>query len=87
MATSDPLVGPRPLILCEYSHSMGNSTGNLAEYWAAVRGTPGLAGGFIWDWVDQGLVKKAENGEVRGGEKPCKFCKGSLPVLPEGLKY
>jgi beta-galactosidase len=43
----------RPIIMCEYAHSMGNATGNLAEYWDAIRNHPRLQGGFIWDWVDQ----------------------------------
>jgi len=46
----------RPFILCEYSHAMGNSNGGLADYWAVMEKYPGLQGGFIWDWVDQGLV-------------------------------
>src|SRR5439155_1278199 len=46
-----------PLIMCEYSHAMGNSNGTLAEYWAAVEATPGLQGGFIWEWWDHGLVQ------------------------------
>jgi beta-galactosidase len=45
----------RPLIMCEYSHAMGNSNGNLADYWEAIQGHERLQGGFIWDWVDQGL--------------------------------
>ena len=48
--------GSAPLIMCEYSHAMGNSNGSLAEYWALIERYPGLQGGFIWDWVDQGLV-------------------------------
>lgn len=44
-----------PLILCEYAHMMGNSGGNLDEYWSAFHTYPRLQGGFIWDWVDQGL--------------------------------
>ncbi|XP_074592645.1 uncharacterized protein LOC141848510 [Curcuma longa] len=47
----------RPLILCEYSHAMGNSNGNIHKYWEAINGTFGLQGGFIWDWVDQALLK------------------------------
>ncbi|MFZ9024693.1 MAG: glycoside hydrolase family 2 TIM barrel-domain containing protein, partial [Anaerohalosphaeraceae bacterium] len=47
----------RPLILCEYSHAMGNSCGNLADYWTALREHRQLQGGSIWDWVDQGLRK------------------------------
>ena len=54
---------PRPLIMCEYSHAMGNSNGGLEDYVAAFKEYHGLQGGFIWDWVDQGLVKTAENGE------------------------
>lgn len=53
----------RPLILCEYSHSMGNSNGNIDEYWEAIDNTFGLQGGFIWDWVDQGLLKEGANGQ------------------------
>jgi beta-galactosidase len=52
----------RPLIQCEYSHAMGNSTGNLKEYWDTYRKYNALQGGFIWDWVDQGLLTKDENG-------------------------
>lgn len=52
----------RPLILCEYEHAMGNSVGNLKEYWDAIRSHRALQGGFIWDWVDQGLVKRDDSG-------------------------
>lgn len=52
----------RPLILCEYSHAMGNSSGNIREYWDTIRAYPALQGGFIWDWVDQGIATKDENG-------------------------
>ena len=52
----------RPYILCEYAHAMGNSVGNLKEYWEVIYKYPVLQGGFIWDWVDQGLIKKDENG-------------------------
>ncbi len=45
----------RPLIECEYAHAMGNSTGNLWEYWDLFYSKPQLQGGFIWDWVDQGI--------------------------------
>ena len=53
----------RPLILCEYSHAMGNSNGSLKKYWDAFRKYPELQGGFIWDWVDQGLAKTAPDGQ------------------------
>lgn len=52
----------RPFLLIEYAHSMGNSTGNLAEYWDVINSHDVLAGGFIWDWVDQGLVEYDDNG-------------------------
>ncbi len=52
----------RPLILCEYAHSMGNSTGNLQDTWDIIERYDQLQGGFIWDWVDQGVVKTAPDG-------------------------
>ena len=52
----------RPLIMCEYAHAMGNSCGNLREYWEAVEAHKRLRGGFIWDWVDQGLRRVTEDG-------------------------
>ncbi len=54
----------RPLILCEYAHAMGNSVGNLQDYWTLIEAEPQLQGGFIWDWVDQALVKKTSDGRV-----------------------
>ena len=56
------VVDHRPYIACEYSHAMGNSNGSLKDYWKAFEETHGLQGGFIWDWVDQGIVKKTEDG-------------------------
>jgi beta-galactosidase len=53
----------RPLILCEYAHAMGNSLGSFDKYWQAFRHYPRLQGGFIWDWVDQGISKIDENGQ------------------------
>jgi beta-galactosidase len=53
----------RPLIMCEYAHAMGNSVGNLQDYWDVIYKYKHLQGGFIWDWVDQGLYEKNENGE------------------------
>ncbi|WP_340110972.1 glycoside hydrolase family 2 TIM barrel-domain containing protein [Maribellus mangrovi] len=52
----------RPFLMNEYAHAMGNSMGNLQEYWDAIEKYPALIGGFIWDWVDQGLRHKTENG-------------------------
>lgn len=48
---------PKPFIMCEYAHAMGNAMGNLQEYWDAIETYPRLIGGCIWDWVDQGLRK------------------------------
>lgn len=53
----------RPLIMCEYAHAMGNSVGNLQDYWDVIEKYPLLQGGFIWDWVDQGLLKTNDKGE------------------------
>ena len=53
----------RPLIMCEYAHAMGNSPGNLQEYWEAIEAHPRLQGGFVWDWVDQGLRQVTEDGQ------------------------
>jgi beta-galactosidase len=53
----------RPLILCEYSHAMGNSNGSLADYWDAFETYPGLQGGFIWEWIDHGLKQKTPDGK------------------------
>ncbi|MCP5039664.1 MAG: DUF4981 domain-containing protein, partial [bacterium] len=52
----------RPLIMCEYAHAMGNSSGNLGEYWDAIEAHHGLQGGFIWDWLDQGIRCTDERG-------------------------
>lgn len=53
----------RPYIMCEYSHAMGNSCGGLQNYWDTIYKYPQLQGGCIWDWVDQGLYKKDEQGK------------------------
>lgn len=63
-AENDP---KRPLILCEYSHAMGNSLGNFKDYWDVIRKYKVLQGGFIWDWVDQGLVAETEDGKKYWG--------------------
>lgn len=61
----------RPVIMCEYSHAMGNSAGNLIDYWEPVYNLPRAQGGFIWDWVDQGFLKKNSKNKsyfANGGE-------------------
>lgn len=55
--------GERPLIMCEYSHAMGNSNGSLADYWDVITTTPGLQGGFIWEWKDHGLLARLPSGK------------------------
>ena len=50
---------PRPLIQCEYAHAMGNSMGGFKEYWDLVRKYPKYQGGYIWDFVDQGMRDKS----------------------------
>ncbi|WP_430974522.1 glycoside hydrolase family 2 TIM barrel-domain containing protein [Sunxiuqinia rutila] len=54
----------KPLIQCEYAHAMGNSVGNLQDYWDVIEKYDVLQGGCIWDWVDQGLLTTNEAGET-----------------------
>jgi beta-galactosidase len=54
----------RPLIMCEYAHAMGNSVGNFVDYWEIIDRYPKLQGGFIWDWVDQGLLTTNAKGDT-----------------------
>lgn len=80
----------RPLILCEYAHAMGNSVGNLVDYWEVIEAYDHLQGGFIWDWVDQGIRKKtadgreywAYGGDFGEGKSDKNFCMNGL-VLPD----
>lgn len=61
----------RPVIMCEYAHAMGNSAGNLKDYWIPVYTMPRAQGGYIWDWVDQGFLKNGKDGKpfiANGGE-------------------
>lgn len=52
----------RPVILCEYSHAMGNSNGSLSDYFELFRTKPGIQGGFIWEWLDHGIRQKTADG-------------------------
>lgn len=80
----------RPLILCEYAHAMGNSFGGFARYWQAFRQHPRLQGGFVWDWVDQSLIRNDENNQsywAYGGDfgdtpNDRQFCMNGL-VFPD----
>ena len=58
----NPLI-KRPIIACEYAHAMGNSLGYFVEYWDLIRANSKLAGGFIWDWIDQGIKQTDDKGQ------------------------
>jgi beta-galactosidase len=81
----------RPIFFCEYAHSMGNSTGNLKDFWDLFRSTPRIIGGCIWDFKDQGLLKKDASGTAYyayGGDFGEKFHSGDFCingiVAPDG---
>ncbi|MEO1475438.1 MAG: glycoside hydrolase family 2 TIM barrel-domain containing protein, partial [Pseudomonadota bacterium] len=84
----------RPLILCEYSHAMGNSNGSITDYVDAFYAEPALGGGFVWDWRDQGLAETDEHGEFywayggHFGDEPNdrNFCINGL-VGPDGAPH
>ncbi len=84
----------RPMVLCEYSHAMGNSNGSIADYVQAFFDEPALAGGFIWDWKDQGLRRHSPDGVQwwayggHFGDEPndANFCINGL-VDPDGLPH
>ncbi|MFH1497078.1 MAG: glycoside hydrolase family 2 TIM barrel-domain containing protein [Verrucomicrobiota bacterium] len=62
-ALTDPLHPlARPVILCEYSHAMGNSNGSLHDYFHIFKTKPGIQGGFIWEWLDHGIRQKTADG-------------------------
>ena len=78
----------RPLIMTEYAHAMGNSVGNFADYWRIIDRYPNLQGGFIWDWVDQGLLTHDAAGRPFygfGGDFGPKGQKSDLNFLINGL--
>jgi len=69
-------VTDRPFMMREYAHMMGNSGGNLTEYWDVIYADPSIAGAAIWDWVDQGIAKPIDG-------SPLKY-KGSGLALEDG---
>ncbi|MES2773854.1 MAG: glycoside hydrolase family 2 TIM barrel-domain containing protein [Bacteroidota bacterium] len=78
----------RPFILCEYSHAMGNSSGNFQEYFDIIKSSPHMQGGFIWDWVDQGLKVKNANGKTYwayGGDLGAGHLQNDLNFCANGL--
>lgn len=60
----------RPVFLREYFHTMGNSGGNLQEYWDVIYADSSIVGGAIWDWVDQGIAKKMDGSPLKYDENP-----------------
>lgn len=58
----------RPVLTSEYAHCMGNALGNFKEYWDEIYSHPRMAGGFIWDWVDQGIYAPGTNHVLYGGD-------------------
>ncbi|HIB73433.1 MAG TPA: DUF4981 domain-containing protein, partial [Candidatus Marinimicrobia bacterium] len=84
-AEKDP---SRPLILCEYSHAMGNSVGNLQDYWDTFEEYTALQGGFIWDWADQVILKTDSSGReywAYGGDFGTEFTANDSNFCANGL--
>jgi len=81
----------KPFIMCEYAHAMGNSLGNFKDYWDIIRSNPKhFQGGFIWDFVDQGLQKITEKGDTifaYGGDYGPKGTPSDNNFLCNGLFY
>jgi beta-galactosidase len=77
-----------PLIMCEYSHAMGNSNGTLAEYWQAIESTPGLQGGFIWEFRDHGILQRLDDGLPAGPGAVAELAAaGGTGVAPPGYRW
>ncbi|KOH43246.1 glycoside hydrolase family 2 TIM barrel-domain containing protein [Sunxiuqinia dokdonensis] len=86
----------KPMIQCEYAHAMGNSVGNLQDYWHVIEHYDVLQGGCIWDWVDQGLLTTNDEGEefwAYGGDfgpdtvpSDGNFCNNGLVDPDRGIK-
>ncbi|NLO70823.1 MAG: DUF4981 domain-containing protein [Porphyromonadaceae bacterium] len=55
----------RPVLTSEYAHAMGNALGNFKEYWDEIYSNRRMLGGFIWDWADQGIYVKTDNGKTK----------------------
>ncbi len=49
----------RPMVLCEYSHAMGNDPGDLEDYWQIIYGSECFMGSFVWEWADHGICRKS----------------------------
>lgn len=83
----------RPVLTSEYAHAMGNAMGNLREYWDEIYSHPRMAGGFIWDWVDQGIIRTRPDGKTEVsyggdfGDKPNlkAFCLNGIVMADRSL--
>lgn len=83
----------RPVLTSEYAHAMGNAMGNFKEYWDEIYSHPRMAGGFIWDWVDQGIERMRPDGKSEiayggdFGDKPNlkAFCMNGVVFADRGL--
>ena len=83
----------RPVLTSEYAHAMGNAMGNLKEYWDEIYSHPRMAGGFIWDWVDQGIERRRHDGKTEisyggdFGDKPNlkAFCMNGIVFADRSL--
>ena len=79
----------RPFVLCEYTHAMGNSCGDIAEYWDMIYNSDQMMGGFVWEWADHGI--KTDDGFLYGGdfeepEHDGNFCADRLLTPDRKLK-
>ena len=72
----------KPVFLREYLHVMGNSGGNMQEYWDVIYADSSLTGAAIWEWVDQGLAKKMDGSQMKITESPDDY---HLKVMSSGL--
>ena len=85
---------PRPFLMCEYAHAMGNGPGNLREYWDAIYMYPRLIGGCIWEWADHGIRRRTDTGRewfAYGGDfgdepNDANFCLDGL-LFPDRQPY
>jgi beta-galactosidase len=78
----------RPFIMCEFAHAMGNSSGNFQEYFDIIKSSPHMQGGFIWDWVDQGIKSTDVNGRTfraYGGDLGAGHLQNDLNFCANGL--
>lgn len=79
----------RPLVLCEYSHAMGNSNGDLADYWKVIYNEPRIIGAFVWEWADHSVIKDGKHfygGDFGEVDHDGNFCVDGLVTSDRKLK-